>query len=160
MLPRSTEVHAWWLWALGREQMLGLIRAWLLWPTTAEDIQIKRDTCAQCIMWTTLLPDQPMWRGLRVAASYKQCALNVVFWNQSPSQEDTAPPMCRGQEASSTVGVWRERFSVYGFPVFINPHQEIVNFFLRIVLPADLKLARLGPLPKMDPNPRNSIELY
>ena len=47
--------------------MLGLIRAWLLWPTPAEDIQIKWDTCAPCVMWTALLPDQPMWGGLRAA---------------------------------------------------------------------------------------------
>lgn len=69
--------------------------------------------------------------------------------------------MTRDQEASSTVRVRRERFSVYRSSVFINPHQKIVRFFfLRIILPADLHLVRLGPLPKMDPNPRNSIELY
>lgn len=37
--------------------------------------------------------------------------------------------MTRDQEASSTVRVRRERFSVYRSSVFINPHQKIVRFF-------------------------------
>lgn len=44
--------------------MLGLIRAWFLWPKT-EDIQMTWDTCAQCITWTALPTDQPMRRRLR-----------------------------------------------------------------------------------------------
>lgn len=48
--------------ALGREQMLGLIRAWFLQPRMAEDVQIKWDTCAQGSMWTAPLSQQPIWR--------------------------------------------------------------------------------------------------
>lgn len=52
--------------------MLGLIRAWFLWPKT-EDIQIKWDTYAQCITWTTLLTNQPMRRRLRGTLLEKVC---------------------------------------------------------------------------------------
>lgn len=67
-LPRSTDVHAQRFGALGREQMLGPIRAWFLWPK-AEDIRIKWDTYAPCITRTTLLSSQPVWRRLRAAHS-------------------------------------------------------------------------------------------
>lgn len=46
--------------------------------------------------------------------------------------DGSVPPMpgypIRDQEASSVSGVQGKRFSVYGVPLFIHPHKEIVRF--------------------------------
>lgn len=48
------------------------------------------------------------------------------------NQDGTAPPVpgypTRDREASSAAGVWWERSSAHGFPVFKHRHQEAVRF--------------------------------
>lgn len=115
--------------------MLGLIRAWFLWSKMAENIQIRLDTCAQCVTWGALLTHQPIGHD-----SEWMCLGNeplIVLESQTEGAGMLSPV-----PGDSTVvkkhPLW---WILFRLPVFRPSPRDTVRF-LKFILPSEFLLAR------------------